>query len=93
MNRDILSLAKNLMLSDGIMPSGIFVNKPYPECRIRNVLSYQESDIQIKSRRKYRKIRKFIKKKYRIGNVNILNMSKYVKMYYMNKARILLLNG
>lgn len=76
------------MILDGILPTGYIVDRKHPFSSVEFALAHQDEQTQIKAKRKYRKIKKFIIKKYNLQkNINKINMANYVKYHYLDRAR------
>jgi hypothetical protein len=83
----VFRLAQLLAIKDGIILTGFFSRNPnWPECGIKHLLKKQPQKDRKKIKRKYRKIKRFIKKKYNIGETNKIRMSDDIKYHYLCRA-------
>jgi len=86
-----IRLAKLLAIKDGIVLTGSFSSSPkWPSCSISNLLKQQPKKDRRSIQRKYRKIKRFVKKKYDIETLCPKLSSDYVKHHYIDRARKIL---
>jgi hypothetical protein len=87
----VLEMARLLAIKDGIVLTGFFSRVPtWPESGIKNNLEKQSRKNRRRTKRKYRKMKRFLVKKYDIENPKPIQISDTVKYHYINKAEKIL---